>query len=141
MVRCSFWQYFEEMQRKLRLKIYPPTIVWINMQTYVALQFFYLTAHGQHGRADATQTAFDYLSTDYRLDQYSNVSCVAVSLAYRSRQDVRGGNATQATFEYLSTDYRLDKYSNACCLAVFLHHREDDLTGIGTNSNRKWSPE
>ena len=44
-----------------------------------------IDAHGQHVRGDATQTTFEYISTDYRLDKYSNVCCVAVFSVYRSR--------------------------------------------------------
>ena len=57
----------------------------------------------------ATQATYEYLSADSRLDQCSNVCCVAVLLAYHSRP--------ATTFECLSTDYRLDKYSNVCCEA------------------------
>ena len=60
------------------LNTYLQTIVWISIQTYVAWQFFQLTAHGRHVRGDATQTTFQYLSTDYRLDKYSKVYCFAI---------------------------------------------------------------
>ena len=77
---------------------------------------------------------FEYLPKDYRLDNYSNVCCVAAFSLTAHGQRVRA-DATQTTFAYVATDYRLDKYSNVCCVALFLAYRSRQ-DGRGGNATQ-----
>ena len=81
---------------------------------------------------NATQTTFEYLSTTYRRDKYSNACCLVVFLAHRF--------CSASIFNMLAQRFPTRKSARSTNASANCP-RGNDLNGIGMNSDRKWSPE